>query len=396
MSCEVTEIDPAARRVRTRQGASQGQAASSGSAAGSGAGAQAGDGSHPDAWEPFDKLVIATGASPIRPKVPGLEARGVYSPTSLDEGLRLRALLDEGGPRRAVIVGGGYIGIEMAEALVLRGLEVSLVDMLPQVMGTLDADMAALVAKALEAAGVSLHLEEALEGFESHQGWLAAVRTNKGTLPADVAVLGLGVRPNSALAAGAGLALGDRGAIKVDDHLRTAVGGIWAAGDCAESFHLVSRRPAHIALGSVANKHGRVVGINVAGGDARFPGVVGTAVTKFLETEVARTGLGEREAQALGLDYAVGKIDGATKARYYPGAAAITVKLLAERGSGRLLGSQIVGGAGSAKRIDSLAVALHAGLTVEDVVGLDLGYAPPFSGVWDPVHLAARQAVKLV
>jgi NADPH-dependent 2,4-dienoyl-CoA reductase/sulfur reductase-like enzyme len=172
------------------------------------------------------------------------------------------------------------------------------------------------------------------------------------------------------------------------------VAGIWAAGDCAESFHLVSRRPVFIALGTVANRHGRVAGINIGGGYATFPGVIGTAVTKVCKLEIARTGLQEREIRALGLEFATATIKSRTRAGYYPGADRITVKLLAEKGTGRLLGGQIVGGEGAAKRIDSLAVALHAGMTVDQVIDLDLAYAPPFSPVWDPVAVAARELAK--
>jgi len=218
-----------------------------------------------------------------------------------------------------------------------------------------------------------------------------AVVTDKQTLPADVVILGLGVRPNSTLAREAGLPLGARGAIEVDQRLATKVEGVWAAGDCAQTFHLVSRQPFYVALGTVANKQGRIAGINIAGGEATFPGVVGTAITKFQEVEVARTGLQEKEIRELGLEYVTTRIDGQTRAHYYPGASPITVKVLAEKGSGRLLGGQIVGrGEGAAKRIDVLATALHAGFTVEEMIHLDLGYAPPFSPVWDPVLIAVR------
>jgi NADPH-dependent 2,4-dienoyl-CoA reductase/sulfur reductase-like enzyme len=176
--------------------------------------------------------------------------------------------------------------------------------------------------------------------------------------------------------------------------METEIPGIWAAGDCAESFHLMSREPFHIALGTVANRQGRVAGINLGGGYATFPGVMGTAVTKICSVEVARTGLQEKELRKLGVEWVSAVITSRTKAGYYPGAGDITVKLLAEKGSGRLLGGQIVGMEGSAKRIDSVAVALHAGFTVEEMINLDLGYAPPFSPVWDPVVTAARAVVK--
>jgi len=174
------------------------------------------------------------------------------------------------------------------------------------------------------------------------------------------------------------------------------VPGVWAAGNCVESFHLVSRRPFYIALGTVANKQGRVAGINIAGGQGTFPGVVGTAMVKVFNLEVARTGLQEREAKQWGLSFATAKIEGRTRAGYYPGSGKITVKILAEKGTGRLLGGQIVGQEGAGKRIDVLATALQGGMTVEDVINLDLGYSPPFSPVWDPVAIAARQVANLV
>jgi NADPH-dependent 2,4-dienoyl-CoA reductase/sulfur reductase-like enzyme len=207
-------------------------------------------------------------------------------------------------------------------------------------------------------------------------------------------ILGLGVRPNSALAASAGIPLGEKGSIRVNERMETGTPCIWAAGDCAESFHLMSRRPFFVALGTVANRQGRVAGINLGGGYATFLGVMGTAVTKICQVEVARTGLQEKELKKLGIEWVSAVIKSRTRAGYYPGAGEISVKLLAERGSGRLLGGQIVGMEGSAKRIDTVATALHAGFSVEEMINLDLGYAPPFSPVWDPVVTAAREVAK--
>lgn len=368
---DVEEIDPAGGRVRVRD-------LQSGTVR----------------WESYDQLLIATGALPFCPELPGSDAVAVCGVNTLQSGLELRQRLDAGGVKRGVIVGGGYIGLEMAEALVNQGLEVSLISRPPQVMGTLDYDMGALVSQALRDNGVSLYLEETLTAFETRDGRVTGVVTDKRTVPTDIVVLGLGVRPNTALAAAAGIPLGEKGAIRVNERMETGIAGIWAAGDCAESFHLVSRRPFYIALGTVANRQGRVAGINLGGGYATFPGVVGTAVTKICQVEVARTGLQEEEIAALGLEHVSAVIKSRTKAGYYPGAGEITVKLLAERGSGRLLGGQIVGMEGSAKRIDTVATALHAGFTVEEMINLDLGYAPPFSPVWDPVVTAARAVAK--
>ncbi len=345
-------------------------------------------------WEAYDQLLIATGAVPLRPELPGADADDIFGVNTLESGLVIRRRLDRGDVRRAIVVGGGYIGLDMAEAMVKNGLEVSLVCRPPQVMGTLDEDMGALVSRALQDVGVTLYLTEEVTAFETTAGVVTGVVTDKRSLPADMVILGLGVRPNTALAAAAGIPLGEKGSIRVNERMETGIGGVWAAGDCAESFHLVSRRPFYVALGTVANRHGRVAGINLGGGYATFPGVVGTAVTKICDVEVARTGLQEKELRKLGIEWVSAVIKSRTKAGYYPGSGEITVKVLAENGSGRLLGGQIVGMDGSAKRIDTLATALHAGFTVEEMINLDLGYAPPFSPVWDPVVIAAREAAK--
>ncbi|MFF3438620.1 FAD-dependent oxidoreductase [Streptosporangium sp. NPDC002721] len=352
-----------------------------------------GEGGGDPAWEPFDQLVVATGAVPGRPDLPGADAEGVYGVQTLDDGVALlRALEDK--PRRAVVVGGGYIGLEMAEALVRRGLEVALVDAAEQPMSTLDPDMGALVADALRDLGVEVHLGESIEGFEESGGRVTAARTGNRTLPADLVVLGLGTRPNSALAEAAGIPVGDTSGIVTDRRMRTPVEGVWAAGDCVETFHLVSRRPVAIALGTHANKQGRVVGINIGGGHAAFPGVVGTAVSKICEYEVARTGLSTTEATRAGFEPVGGIVESTTRAGYYPGARTMKIKTIADRGTGRLLGAQIVGQEGAAKRIDALAVAIWNEMTVEEVSGLDLSYAPPFAPVWDPVLIAARKAAE--
>nr|WP_309574027.1 FAD-dependent oxidoreductase [Desulfoferrobacter suflitae] len=344
--------------------------------------------------EPYDQLLIATGASALKPNIPGIDAHGVLSINSLQSGIEARRLVDDREPRRAVIVGGGYIGLEMAEALLLRGIEVALVERSPQVMGTLDLDMGALVSAALRRQGATLYLEEAVAGFDQKNGWVQAVVTNQRTIPADVVILGMGVAPNSALADEAGMTLGQKKAIKVSKRMQTEIENVWAAGDCAESFHLVTGKPFYVALGTVANKHGRVAGENIAGGNAEFAGVVGTAVTKVCSVEVARTGLQIKEITEQHIEFADAVIESTTRAGYYPESGPITVKLLAEKGSGRLLGGQIVGCEGAAKRIDIIATALHAGFTAEQVSGLDLSYAPPYSPLWDPVLIAARQLAK--
>ena len=342
--------------------------------------------------ESWDELLIATGARPVRPDLPGMDAEGVFSLSILQTGIDVYKFIEKNKPKKAVIVGGGYIGIEMAEALLARGMEVSLVDMAPQVMPTMDGEMASLISDYMRDEGVDVHLEEKLERLEQDgSGRVKAVVTDRQTHPADVVITGIGVQPNSGLAKEAGLELGVRDAIRVDKRMQASVPDIWAAGDCAESHHLITGEPTFIALGTVANKHGLVAGTNISGGEAEFPGVLGTAITKFNDMEIARTGLSEKEAESLGLKYKTATIKARTRSGYYPGSASITVKLVAEEATGRLLGGQIVGMQGAGKRIDTIATALTAGMTAQNIMDLDLSYAPPFSPVWDPVQIAARK-----
>jgi NADPH-dependent 2,4-dienoyl-CoA reductase/sulfur reductase-like enzyme len=346
--------------------------------------------------EGFDQLVVATGAVPIRPPLPGADARGIHGVQVLDDGVVLRDLLADEKPARAVVVGGGYIGLEMAEALVLRGIDVSVVELGPHPMGTLDPDMGGLVTDALRGLGIAVFEREGVTGFDVEGGRVTAVVTSARTLPAELVILGLGARPNVALAQDAGIPLGLSGGIAVDQCMRARSEGVWAAGDCVESYHRVSQRPVVIALGTHANKQGRVAGINIGGGYATFPGVVGTAATKVCDYEVARTGLNEREAITAGFQYVTAVVDSTTRAGYFPGSNPIKIKLLAERRSGRLLGGQIIGREGAAKRIDVIATALWNEMTVHDMLNLDLSYAPPFAPTWDPVLIAARKAAEAV
>ncbi|MGW1521238.1 FAD-dependent oxidoreductase [Streptomyces sp. NPDC002287] len=352
-----------------------------------------------ESWTGWDKLVLATGARPVRPKLPGIGAHGVHGVQTLDDGQRLMDSLERTPGRRAVVVGAGYIGVEMAEALVHRGYEVTVLHRGPQPMATLDPDMGALVHSAMNAMGiVTVSGAEVVKILSDEEGRARAVATATGDeYPADVVVLGLGVEPRTALAREAGLPLGESGGLLTDLSMRVrGHEDVWAGGDCVEVLDLVAGRDRHIPLGTHANKHGQVIGSNVGGGYATFPGVVGTAVSKVCDLEIARTGLREKDARAAGLRFVAAAIRSTNTAGYYPGAAEMTVKMLAERRTGRLLGVQIVGGAGSAKRVDIAAVALTAGMTVDQVVTLDLGYAPPFSPVWDPVLVAARKAVSAV
>ncbi|MGW0120722.1 FAD-dependent oxidoreductase [Streptomyces sp. NPDC003327] len=375
MRTEVTEIDVSGQRVRARD-------------LESGA----------ESWTGFDKLVIATGARPLRPPVPGIDAPGVHGVQTLDDGQALLDSLARTSGRRAVVVGAGYIGVEMAEALLGRGYEVTVLNRGEEPMSTLDPDMGRLVHRAMDGLGIRTVGSAAVTGvLTGGDGRVRAVTTEAGEYPADVVVLGTGVVPETSLAEAAGLPLGAHGGLLTDLAMRVrGQGNIWAGGDCVEVLDLVSNRERHVPLGTHANKQGQVIGANVGGGYATFPGVVGTAVSKVCDLEIARTGLREKDAREVGLRHVSVTVESTSRAGYYPGAAPMTVKMLAERRTGRLLGVQIVGREGAAKRVDIAAVALTAGMTVEAMTFLDLGYAPPFSPVWDPVLIAARKAVAAV
>ncbi|MFR9749616.1 FAD-dependent oxidoreductase [Nocardia sp. 004] len=375
MRTEATEIDVGGCRVRFRD---------------SETGAEA--------WLEYDQLVCAMGARPIRPPLPGIDAEGVHGVQTLDDGQALLETLDRVNGRRAVVVGAGYIGVEMAEALLRRGYEVTVVDRAAEPMSTLDPDMGALVRDAMCGMGIKVvGNAEVSEIRTGTDGRATAVVTGTAEYPADVVVLGIGVRPETALARAAGLPLGEHHGLRTDLAMRVrGYDNIWAGGDCVEVRDLVSGRERHIPLGTHANKHGQIIGTGIGGGYATFPGVVGTAVSKVCELEVARTGLREKDAHAVGLQYVTVTIESTSRAGYYPDSAPMTVKMLAERHTGRLLGVQIVGREGAGKRVDIAAVALTAGMTVEQLNTLDLGYAPPFSPVWDPVLVAARRAVTAV
>jgi NADPH-dependent 2,4-dienoyl-CoA reductase/sulfur reductase-like enzyme len=375
MRTEVVEIDVEGRRVRARE-------------------LDTGD----VYWTSYDKLVIATGARPIRPDLPGVDAPGVHGVQNLDDGQALLDTLAATGGRRAVVVGAGYIGVEMAEALINLGYEVTVVNRGKEPMSTLDPDMGRLVHRAMEGMGITMVDDAEVTKFlTGDDGRVRAVATDDAEYPADVVVLGIGVRPETELARAAGLPVGDHGGLLTDLSMRVrGHDDIWAGGDCVEVLDLVSGRERHIPLGTHANKHGQVIGANVGGGYATFPGVVGTAVSKVCDLEIARTGLREKDARRAGLQFVAVTIESTSRAGYYPGAASMTVKMLAERRTGRLLGVQIVGREGAGKRVDIAAVALTAGMTVEQMTTLDLGYAPPFSPVWDPVLVAARKAVTAV
>ena len=348
-------------------------------------------------WQEYGQLLIATGGKPYCPKhIIGYDAENVFGVSTLKSGIKIEQYIREHKPKKAVIVGGGYIGLEMAEAMLTRGIAVSLINRQEQVMPTLDPDMGTIISDAMRNLGVTLFLKEELNGFIIEGNRATGVITNNQTIEADIVVLGIGSAPNTEFLKGSKIELGVREAIKVNAQMQTNVPDVWAAGDCTETLNLVSKQHFYIALGTVANKTGLVAGTNISGQKATFPGAVGTAVCKICKYEVARTGLQERELNTLGIEYVTTTITSKTRADYYPGAKDIKVKLLAEKNSGRLLGGQILGEEGAAKRIDVLATAVTHNLTLQNIIDLDLSYAPPFSPVWDPVQTAARSLIKKI
>jgi NADPH-dependent 2,4-dienoyl-CoA reductase/sulfur reductase-like enzyme len=344
----------------------------------------------------YDNLVLATGGKPLRPPVPGLDAGGVHGVHRLADGAAIRAAV-AAGARRAVVLGGGYIGLEMADVLQERGLDVTVVLADPLPMSQLDTDMAGRVCKAMGDMGIAVQTDQPVREIElDAHGVVAAVRTDDGRYPCDLVVLGLGMGPEVTLAREAGLRLGETGAVEVDRTQRSrSHPEVFAAGDCSQTFSKITGEALHIALGTHANKQGRVAGSVIGGRMARFAGVLGTAATKVGDLEISRTGLCTTQAERAGYDHRCETIEGTTRAGYYPGAASIAVKLIVENGSGLLLGAQIVGGPGAGKRVDVMATAIWAGVTAEDLAGADLSYAPPFSPTYDPLVVAARVASRV-
>ena len=340
----------------------------------------------------YDALTAASGAEPVLPPVPGLGHERVFTVRSLADAIRLRGLLDTGTVRHAVVVGAGYIGIETAEALVCAGANVEVIEALPRVLGTVDDPIAQRAAAEVSAHG-RLRLGTRLEAVRPGSGSGLSVQAGGAETSTDLVIVATGVRPASWLVARAGAATLPDGSLIVDTGMRTSLPGIFAAGDCVALPHLVLGRPTWVPLGPAANKTGRVAGTAAAGGSASFPGIVGTAVVKVFGLEVARTGLTLAEAEAAGIAATATDTTSRSRAKYYPGSESLQVRLV-HTPQGRLLGGQLAGREGAAKRIDVVATALHAGFTVSDLAALDLSYAPPFAPVYDPVLLAAGQALR--
>ena len=345
--------------------------------------------------ESYDKLLLSPGAKPLKPPLPGLDSPRLFTLRTVEDTLAIRAFVEEHKPRRAVMAGGGFISLEVAENLAKLGVEVTVVQRLPHLMPPLDYDMASFLHNHMRAKGVRVLLDTAVSGFSQQGQTITTLVEGGDPIPADLAILAIGVAPESTLAKEAGLVLGQRGGIAVNDRMETSHPDIYAVGDAVEITHLVTGEKTRIALAGPANKQGRVAADNICGGDSRYPGAQGSSVLKLFDLTVAATGLNEGTAQAAGLDYETVILSPLSHAGYYPGGTVMTMKVLYEKGSLRLLGAQIVGGDGVDKRLDVLATAMQAGLTVTALKELDLAYAPPFSSAKDPVNMAGFMAENL-
>jgi NADPH-dependent 2,4-dienoyl-CoA reductase/sulfur reductase-like enzyme/rhodanese-related sulfurtransferase len=339
----------------------------------------------------YDELVISTGADPVVPPLPGIRLTGVHVLKRVPDADAIIALADKSEKKKAVIVGAGLIGVEMAEALAARGFAVTMVEALDRVLAALlDEEITDLVFKHLQDKGIVLKLGQKITAFEGADGLLTTAVTDKESIEADLAILAIGVRPNSKLAREAGLEIGPFGDIAVDGHMRTNDPHIYAGGDCVANVNLVTGKKAFAPMGSTANRHGHVIASNITGGSDKFHGIVSTACVKVFDFNVGRTGIGEKQARDEGFEVVTALVPGPDKPDYYPGAKEIVIKLIVDGKTGRILGGQGAGPGEVVKRIDVLATAITAGMTVGQLADLDLAYAPPFNTALDVLHHAAN------
>lgn len=340
----------------------------------------------------YDRLVIGTGAESVRPPLEGLDLPGVFTLRWMDDGLAIHEWLARRSPTGAVIIGGGYIGMEMAESLTRRGLKVTLVEFLPQVLATLDPELAERVAATLIDNGVEVVTGTRVSAVSRCNGQLRVTGEGGFLQDAELVLVVVGARPVTALASAAGIETGPHGAIRVDRCMETGVDGIYAAGDCAETWHRLSRDYTYLPLGTTAHKQGRIAGENAVGGNREFAGSLGTQSVKIFDRVAARTGWHDLDARAAGHTPLSVDIEAWDHKAYFPGAQKMLIRVTGDRKTGQLLGAQIVGGYGSevSKRIDIFAAALFQGLAVRDLEDLDLSYTPPLASPWDPVQLAAQ------
>jgi len=344
---------------------------------------------------PYDRLLIATGARSVVPPIKGIDHKGIFSLRQLQEGVAIKKYIRQNSPKKGLIIGAGYIGMETAEAFAATGMQVTMVEKMPNIIGTMDDEITEVVEEELKSNNVTIIKSNAVVEFQGDTSSVTQAITDTGmSIDTEIVLIGVGIRPNSEIAREAGIALGRTGAINVNERMETNIPDIYAAGDCAEAYHLVLGRNVYIPLGTTANKQGRVAGENAAGGNVSFAGIVGTAVFKTFNLEVGRTGITEKEAKAEGIDYISNVIQHTSRAFYYPGSSNIKVKLVADRKTGLLLGAQMAGREGISKRVDVFATAITARMSVREVGNLDLGYAPPFAPVYDPILIAAEELQK--
>lgn len=350
-----------------------------------------------DREEAFDALILATGARAVTLPLPGFDLPGIHALRTLDDGRSIKEGLKNHNPHKAVVIGAGYIGLEMGHVLTELGLEVTIIERLTQVVPGWSPATASKINEMLTEHDVKVvtgaTVTEARPGADGRVG---AIVTDVGEFEAEIVIVAVGVRPNVDVATSGGLRIGETGAIWVDQTQKTSIEGVWAAGDCCEAYHRILRRNAWIPLGTTANKQGRIAGANVVGGSQRFRGIVGTAGFQVFDLEVARTGLGEDHAEAEGFEPISVTIRQRSRAHGYPGGVPIQVTLVADGPTGIMLGAEIVGREGAALRCNAVASTLAFHANVEDLQNLDLVYAPPFSPVWDPILVAANQLIKKV
>jgi len=341
----------------------------------------------------YDKLLISTGAESTRPPITGLDQPGVFLLRWMADGFEMQQFIEQKNPRRSIIVGGGYIGLEMADALAHRGLEVTVLEFAPEILTTLDAALGRLIRTELESRGVKVITHKGVQSIERKGGNLLVQTTDGETSTTDLVLVATGVKPSTQLGQTAGIALGVAGAIAVDQTMSTNIPDILAAGDCVETWHHILKSKVYMPLGTTAHKQGRIAGENMAGGNRQFHGSMGTQVVKVFDQIAAGTGLRDAQASKAGFNPMTVNLTTSDRNPYYPGVKEITVCITGDRDTGRLLGAQIVGHHDSeaAKRIDIIATSLHDGLLVENLCDLDLSYTPPLSSPWDPVQKAAMK-----
>ena len=338
--------------------------------------------------ESYDKLILSPGAKPTQPRLPGVGIENVFTLRTVEDTFHIKEYINKYQPKSAVLSGGGFIGLELAENLKELGMDVTIVQRPKQLMNPFDADMASLIHSEMRKHGVKLVLGHTVEGFEEKDGGIDILLKDETPLHADMVVLAIGVTPDTHLAKEAGLELGIKGSIVVNDRMETSVPDIYAAGDAVQVKQYVTGQEALISLAGPANKQGRIIADNICGGDSRYPGSQGSSVIKVFDMTAATTGINETNARKAGLDVDTVILSPMSHAGYYPGGKVMTIKVVFEKETYRLLGAQIVGYEGVDKRIDVLATAIHAGMKATELKDLDLAYAPPYSSAKDPVNMA--------